>query len=242
MRMMLITLCILGTLLTATPTKADERPLQTISVSGQGKVAAPPDMATVHTGVVTEAATSRQALAANNEAMEKIMAVIKTHHVASKDVQTSSFTVSPVYRRNRQGGGRSEIVGYRVQNQLRVHVRNLPNLGEVLDALVQAGSNQVSGISFGVEDPISLLNQVRSGAIGDARSRAAVYAQAAGVRLGPVRSISEVPVQIPRTRQFAAFTERPAASVPVATGEMEFAVTVYVVFDLEDLDAAKGKR
>ena len=242
MRTMLVTLCVLGTLLTAAPTKGAERPLRTISVSDQGKVTAPPDMATIRTGVVTEAATSRQALAANNEAMEKIMAVIKTHHVASKDVQTSSFNVNPVYRRNRQGGSRSEIVGYRVQNQLRVQVRNLPDLGEVLDALVQAGSNQVSGISFGVDDPTGLMNQARSGAIGDARSRAAVYAQAAGIRLGPVRTISELPVQIPRTRQFAPFSERAAARVPVATGEMEFAVTVHVVFDLEDLAAAKGKK
>jgi len=136
MRFKQITLCLLAVLTTSV--YADEQP-RTISVSGQGKVSSPPDMASIQTGVETQAVTANDALASNNTAMEKILEVLKKHHVASKDVQTTSFNVSPVYKRDARNRSLREIVGYRVQNQVRVKVRNLPDLGKVLDALVQAG-------------------------------------------------------------------------------------------------------
>ena len=126
---------------------------RTIRVTGVGQVKAPPDMATIYTGVVTQASDAELALAANNSAMRQIMRVLTEQQVAKKDIQTSSFNVSPEYERPPRGGRPTQkIIGYRVTNQVQVHVRNLPNLGEVLDALVSAGSNRVSGISFGIDD------------------------------------------------------------------------------------------
>ena len=127
--------------------------------------------------------------------MEKIMGVLKENAIASRDVQTSGFNVNPQYKRDKQGRRQLEIVGYRVTNQLRVYVRNLADLGRVLDALVRAGSNQVSGISFGIDDPTGVLNQARKRAVADALRRAQLYAQAAGVRAGRVMTISEEPVE-----------------------------------------------
>jgi uncharacterized protein YggE len=213
---------------------AEEASLDKISVSGQGEVSAAPDMATVNTGVTTQAETAREALDANNTAMEKIVGVLKEHHVAEKDIQTSNFSVSPVYKRDPRGRTQPEVTGYRVQNQVRVHVRNLPDLGEVLDALVSAGSNQVSGISFGVDDPTGILNQARSRAVADAKSRAGVYAQAAGVKVGKLRQISETPVAIPQPRMLGFAEARGASAVPVQPGELEFRVTVHLVFDIDE--------
>jgi uncharacterized protein YggE len=124
-----------------------------------------------------------------------------------------------------------------VTNQVRVRVRNLADLGQVLDALIQVGSNQVSGIRFGIDDATGVLNQARNRAIADARSRAELYAQAAGVRVGKVLTISEQPIQMPRPQFMAnAFAaEARAASVPVATGEQELQASVDVVFALEDV-------
>lgn len=116
-----------------------------------------------------------------------------------------------------------------------MRVRALADLGKVLDALVEAGSSQVSGISFGVDDPTGILNQARSRAVRDAQSRAEVYAQAAGVRVGRVQQISEQPVAVPRPVQ-VGFARAEAAAVPIATGEQEFRVTVHVVFELADND------
>jgi uncharacterized protein YggE len=92
---------------------------RTISVTGQGKATAPPDMAAIQTGVVTHGATASEALSANNEAMEKILGVLKTYKIASKDVQTSSFNVSPEYKRDERGRRQPGIVGYMVTNQGR---------------------------------------------------------------------------------------------------------------------------
>lgn len=234
MRRVLVTVSTVGLLAAlAAPGFGDD--MRTISVTGTGKVAAPPDMATIQTGVVTQADTARAALAANNEAMRKILDVLQQHGIADKDVQTSNFNVHPVYRQDPQRRHEPEVTGYRVQNQVRVKVRNLPKLGDVLDALVEAGSNQVSGISFDVDDSSGILNQARSRAIADAKTRAQVYAQAAGVKMGRVLAISEQPPQMPRPMPMRmAMQAEAAASVPVATGEQDFQVTVYVEYELED--------
>jgi uncharacterized protein YggE len=131
----------------------------------------------------------------------------------------------------------SIIIGYSVTNQVRVQVHDLTILGEVLDALVRAGSNQISGISFGIEDPVEILNHARIGAIADAQSRADLYAKSAGVKLGKVISIDEQSAQLPgplgRVRQLAV---EGISSVPVAPGEQEVNVTIRMVFAIEDCE------
>jgi len=209
---------------------------RTISVSGEGKAAARPDIATINTGVVTQAASAGDALAANNKSLERIMEVLKVHKIASKDIQTSNFDVRPEYRRGPRGQQQMEIVGHRVTNQVRVRVRNLPDLGKVLDSLVKAGSNQISGISFGIDDALRITNKARGRAIQDGRSRAELFAGVADVRVGKVLSISERPIQVPRPQFMGRAMAAEAASVPVATGEQEVRVTVHMVFALQDLE------
>lgn len=220
----------------ATSVGADE--LRTIRVRGEGKATSPPDMATVHTGVVTVAPKAGDALAANNEAMQRIMEVLKENKVAAKDIQTSSFSVQPEYERDSRGRTQRKVVGYRVTNQVRVRIRNLADLGKVLDALVQAGSNQVSGISFGIDDATGVVDQARGRAVRDARRRAELYAQAAGVRVGKVLTISEQPVQMPRPQYMANtfMAEARSAAVPVAAGEQELQASIDIVFALEDVE------
>ena len=233
-----ITWYILGALaVLATPSLGEEQPNRTISVSGDGTVSAPPDMATIRTGVVTQAAKASDALDANNAAMKRIMDVLKSNKIAPKDIQTSSFDVRPEYKRGPRGQQQPEIIGYQVTNQVQVRVRNLPTLGEVLDAMVTAGSNQISGISFGIDDPTGPLNQARKRAISDARSRAELYAQAAGVRVGKVISISEQRVTVPRPQYVGrAFAAEAVSAVPVARGEQQLRATVHMVFALEEKD------
>ncbi len=220
-------------MLSSTTTAQDKLP-RTISVTGEGIATAPPDMATINTGVVTQASTAREALTSNNTVMERILASLKQFKIADKDIQTSTFNVAPQYSRNR--GQDPKIAGYQVRNQVRVRVRNLPQLGEVMDALVAAGSNQFSGVSFGMDDPTGVRNQARNRAVADARSRAELYAQAAGVNVGNVISISEQPVAQPRPQYLArgAMMAEAAGSVPVATGEQEIRATVYMVYALSD--------
>lgn len=218
------------------PVAADEQ-RRTISITGEGKATASPDMAVIQTGVTTEAPAAEKALAANTKAMEQVLAVLKQHGVAAKHVQTSAFEVSPVYKRDDEPRAAPEVVGYRVTNQVRVEVHQLPGLGKVLDALVRAGSNQVSGIRFGLADSTGVLDEARNRAFADARRRAQLYAQAAGVRLGKVLTISEQSAARP-LREAVYFgrslAAQDAAAVPVAAGEEELRATVHVVFALED--------
>lgn len=234
MRNPISSVCLL-LLILAAPLAAAEHSLQrTISVSGQGRAAAPPDMATIHTGVVTTATTAKEALAANNRAMEQVIQVLKGKNIEAKDIQTSGFHVQPEYKRGPRGSQINEITGYRVTNQVQVRVRNLPRLGEILDALVQAGSNQISGVNFGIAEPRAITNEARKRAIDDARGRAELYAQATGVRVGQIISINEQAVQIPRPTFQARAMMAEASAVPVATGEQEVSATIHVVYAIAD--------
>ena len=224
-----------GLVLLAAVTGAEEHLKRTISVSGEGEATASPDMATIHTGVVTQAGTARDALDANSAAMDGVMDALRAHRIAARDIQTLNFEVRPEYKRGPRTQHPPETAGYRVTNQVRVHLRSLPDLGQVLDALVAAGSNQISGINLGIEDPVPLLNQARTRAISEARSRAELYASAAGVRVGEVISISETQGPGPRP-QFVArsFAAEADAAVPIATGEQQLRARVHMVFSLED--------
>ena len=214
----------------------DEDNARTIRVTGEGTVSVKPDMATIQTGVVTQAKLAVDALNANNEVVKKLMVDLGNLNVAEKDMQTSRFGVTPEYNRGSRGELKPEIVGYRVTNQLTVKVRNLPELGKLLDTLIRSGSNQISGISFGVNDDKSVLNDARIKAVENAKSRAELYANAAGVNVGKVMSIDEQRIIMPRPVAFGRSMEASAMSVPIASGEQDFSATVNIIFELKGKD------
>lgn len=205
-----------------------------ISVTGEGEATAPPDMATVTTGVETQAETAGAALDKNNRVMQKLLAVLEKQGVAKKDVQTVNFSVRPIYDRDEDGRREPKVIAYRVENQVQVHVRKLDSLGKILDALVAAGSNRISGISFGIDDPSKILAEARASAIHNAKARAKTYAKAAGVAVGRVLQISEQTSNPPQPMRFGVATASlRAGTVPIATGEQEYHVTVNVIYELK---------
>lgn len=216
----------------------NEKLPRTITVSGQGKSAAPPDLASIQTGVVTTGDTAKDALAANSSAMAAVIKVLKAKNIAERDIQTFGFSVHPQYRRVPGPRGTQQqsnkIEGYRVTNNVRVRVRNLPRLGEILDALVQAGSNNLSGVQFSIADSSGILDEARKNAMDDARGRAELYAQAAGVKLGRVVSISEQALQPPRPMMMGRMAMAESASVPIATGEHEVSARVNVMYEITE--------
>lgn len=216
-------------------TRADDDEFRrTIRVSGEGRVSAAPDMATIETGVVTQAETATEALDQNNSVLKLIMDDLRAMEIAEKDIQTTQFRVQPVYERGPRGQRKPSVVGYRVSNQLQVKVRDLKALGGLLDKLVRSGSNQMTGIRFGVDDSTALMNTARTKAIIDAKARAKLYADAAGVAVGKVLSIDEQRVAFPRPAMFTRTLEAADSSVPLAMGEQEFTATINVVFELLD--------
>ncbi len=202
----------------------------TVTVSGAGTVAAAPDMAEITTGVVTQAPTAAEALAANSQAMERLLQSLAGAGVAARDVQTTNISVSP-QRRPPRAGQPAEITGYEVTNQVRVKVRELARLGRVLDQQVGQGANLVYGIHFGVQDPAPLLDEARKRAMADARRRAELYAIAASLKVGRVVAVQEAGAALPRPEMLVRATM--GAAVPVAPGEQEIAASVTVTFTLE---------
>jgi uncharacterized protein YggE len=219
----------------------DVNKLPSLSVSGVGKVSAAPDTADVSVGVVTQATAAKDALAANTEAMTKLIATLKEQGIAEKDIQTQNLSIQPQYTqppRNRENQEFTpKIAGYQVTNTVRITSRKIDALGGVLDALVQSGANQMYGISFRVDEPEGLLDRARLDAVEDAKRKARLIAQAAGVKLGPPIQISESGnMPMPRPMMMRGMAAAPmmaaAAPVPVAGGEQDFSVTVSVTFQI----------
>src|SRR5262245_992748 len=196
---------------------------------GHGEVKGRPDTATVQIGVASEAQSAKEALAQNTAQAQAIQEKLKQLGVAEADIQTGNFSVNPTY----SSDGR-QVTGYRVDNSVIVKIRKLDQAGALLDQVVQAGANNIMGLSFSVEDPQALLEQARAKAIQDAKGRATQLAGAGGAAVGEVLVITEnvgaQPVPMPMAARAEAAGSAP---VPVQPGEQSFGVDVQVTFALK---------
>lgn len=209
-----------------------DRLIPSITVSGRGEVRVRPDIAQINVGVVTQSESAAEALRQNNEAMKKLLALLKQRGIAEKDIQTIDFSVTPQRQYDRQQPMPPKIVGYQVTNQVRVIVRQLDSLGAILDAVVQEGANQINGIGFDVDNPERILDDARREAIRDAKRKAELYAEAVNGRLGPVLRIQEQarePVPQPMYTRMAMATE---SAVPIASGQQTLEASVSVTYRL----------
>jgi uncharacterized protein len=214
---------------TGTGMTADGDKVRSVSVAATGKVAAEPDIAYISAGVVSEADTAKEALARNSAAMVKVIAGLKSAGIDAKDIQTTTLVVDPRYTQAKEGRP-SVINGYRVMNQVRLTVRDVKKLGEILDQAIALGANQINRISFDVAKAETLKDEARRQAMANAKRRAELYATAAGAQLGPVRFISEDV----RTAYQPMPTARAAmsAEVPIEGGTRILEVEVHVTYEL----------
>jgi len=202
-----------------------------IAVSGSGNVSVTPDIARIEVGVEVTGETVADARGGAANAMDAIMAALADNGVEEKDVKTRYFNIYPQY--NYKEDSAPEITGFVVSNQVTVTVRNIDSASEVLDAAIDAGGDavRVNGISFTVEDPQEFLDEARADAIADARSRAETLADAAGVDLGSVRSISES-TSFVNDERFAPVAADSGGGTSISPGEQELSVNVSVVFEV----------
>jgi uncharacterized protein len=206
---------------------------RTISVSATGAVSAEPDRAAISTGVVAEGDTARAALSANTAAMGRLIEGLKGAGIAPKDIQTSSFNISPRYQ-NFKDGRPPVINGYQVQNQVRILVRALDTLGQVMDVAVTLGANQMGGIEFQVSTAETLKDDARKLAMANALRRAKLFAAAAGAEVGDVITISEDMAHVqPRPHMMMAKAAASADAVPIERGSQSLEVRVSVTWALK---------
>ena len=204
-----------------------------LELVAEGSARRVPDVATIQAGVVSQAATAQEAMRDNAARMARVLAALRKAGIAERDIQTASVSLSPQYRH--QENQPPVITGYQASNQLSVRFRDIALSGTILDTLVREGANNINGPDLGLDKPEAALDQARTDAVAKARARANLYAQAAGLRVERILSLSESGAMMPPPRPLAY--ARAEASMDSATqivaGEREMTVTVTARFLLK---------
>lgn len=207
-------------------------------LSADGRSTRAPDLAVFSAGVTSQGKTAGEAMIANSADMNRVVVALKKAGIADKDIQTTSINLNPIYGQpvvgpNGQVTQEARIIGYQANNMVNVRQRDLKGFGKVLDALVAAGANQVSGPSFQMANPDAAQDEARIAAMKAVRARAELYARASGLRVVRILSISEGGgYSPPMPVMYAKAAMADAAPTPVAAGEVETSITVSVQFEL----------
>lgn len=224
MRMLVLSIAVLIGI--AVQAKAETPAPRVLSVLGEAQVATVPDMAVISLGVTHTDKSAGAAMDRVNANAVALLEALTALDVAARDVQTDQLSVSPLWDNNNNGPRR--ITGFVARNALSVRVRDLDRLGEVMDAALDAGSNDFNGLRFTLQDPAPFEAEARAAAVKDAMERAAGLAAAAGVTLGPIITLSEQGGFSQPQMMAAARSE----SLAIATGEVAVSATVSMTFDL----------
>lgn len=204
-----------------------------LDVSATGEATRVPDVAIISAGVVTRASTARAALQQNAAQMERVRAALKRAGIADRDIQTSNISLNPEYRYVQDQPPR--LTGYTASNQVSVRFRDIAKSGDILDALVAEGANQINGPSLTIDKPEEALDEARTKAIAIGRARADIYARALGMRVVRLLSVSEsggsYPVPPPMPVMMEARAQ--AASTKIDPGEQKVSVALGMTFELQ---------
>jgi uncharacterized protein len=193
-----------------------------ITVLGTGSANVTPDRASFAFGSVSQAATANAALTASSQSVARVIAALKKAGVAQADIQTSDLSLSP--RMNEKG---DEIVGYTASNTVTATIKRIGDAGDVVDAAVAAGANQVSGPNLLASDQDSAYRTALKDAVADARAKAETLAAASGSTLGKITAIVEGGGAMPLP---AAAVRDSAVTIEPGTQKIEAAVTVTFAF------------
>ena len=202
-----------------------------INLSAFGEVNLVPDIANLTLGVSATAPTAAEALRANAERMNRVVAALTAAGLPARDIQTTQLNLSPQYAN--EANQPQRLTGYQVSNQVEVVVRELPKLGRVIDAVVAAGADNIGQLSYGLANPGAAENAARVAAVKALDDKAALYANATGYRIGRLVNLSEGGGYRPGPPMpMMAMAVRSEASTPVEAGEVKVRVDVTGVFEL----------
>ncbi|WP_323771372.1 SIMPL domain-containing protein [Antarctobacter sp.] len=208
-----------------------------LSVSGEGHLAVVPDMAVITLGADGRGPTAVEAMNATSDAVEAILARLAGLGVETRDIQTTQLRVN---EQTRWDNNRNEDVflGFYATNTVSVRVRDLDGISALLSAVLDDGANRLQNLSFSVQEPRPIEDEARRRAVADAIAKAKLYADAAGVTLGPVLELRDTAEPLVRSiaRAEPMIMEEAvvAKDVPVAAGELEVRAEVTMVFTIAD--------
>lgn len=206
-------------------------PLARLNVSGSGETRIAPDLAVIQLGVSSQADSAAAAMSQNGEQQGAVIEALKNSGIPAADIQTSGINLNPLMD---YGEGRApRVTGYQASNMVIVRVSEVDRLGEVLDAIVAAGANEINGINFQRTDAAAAEDDARRAAVEDARHKAEVLAAAAGLELGPVLSLRDAPVRGgPQPMMMRAEAARDSVT-PVEAGQLSLSAEVQIEYALK---------
>jgi uncharacterized protein len=201
-----------------------------ITVCGHGTAHVRPDQARIQVGVQASAATAEDARAQAAQAMNAVLATLKSNGVADQDIQTDYFAIQPEYS---YSSGAPHQIGYSATNDVTATIRHIDNTGKIVDAVTAAGGNNVtvSGIQLSSGDPSQAQTDARRAALNDAHSQAQQIADGAGIRLGAPISINVGGCgDTQRVIGYAQAGAAPSSTTPVQPGQQSVDAYVAVVY------------
>jgi uncharacterized protein YggE len=210
---------------------------RTITVVGEGTVKIKPDIAQANIGVEVIRPTVKAASGGAKESMDAVLKALKEQGVDEKDIQTSGFSVWTERPYGPEGPSGDEIL-YHVSNQVAVTIRDLETVGTVLDAAIEAGANNIYGVTFSLADPSQVESGARKEAVADAQAKAKELAALNDVEVGEVVSVSEVigsggGYYAGGIREAAVAAGMGGGGGPIAPGELELTLQLQIAYTVE---------
>ena len=206
------------------------QPQRSIIISGIGELEVEPDLAIIHIGVETHQQTAQQAQEENSRIMHNILTELEQFGLEQKDIRTSRFDVQPQRQYDRRPEF-PEIIGYQVVNEIAVTIRNLEDIGSILDTAVQAGANNINRVTFTLEDMENWQLQALDLAVQQAHEKAQAIAEALDVEIKGVLMVSDSST-LPRNSspmiKMAAFE----MNTPIQVGTVNISTQVEIQFEI----------
>lgn len=213
----------------------------TMAVSAEGEVVVKPDLAIINFSVVTQGQYPSSVQKINDEKMSIVIQYLKDSGVEEKDIKTTVYSLSPQYDYswcNNSGSDiycPAKIVSYILSQGVEVKLRDLTKVGEIMGNLPDKGANEISSISFTVDDLDAPKIEARKKAIEKANVKALSIAEAAGVRLGRITNIVEGTSYVPYPSYATKAMESGlgGGSSPIQTGSNEITVDVTITYEIK---------
>ncbi|MEW6144928.1 MAG: SIMPL domain-containing protein [Thermodesulfobacteriota bacterium] len=208
---------------------------RTLSVTGNGKADAAPDVAYLTLSVETLAKNASRAVKENAETTDKVIQVIKAKLGKNDKLSTAGYSLAPVYEYNNQTS-KSEFKGYRASNRIIVEAHNLKEIGTIIDATAEAGLNNIDSLSFETTKRDEFRRQALTQAVNDAKTTAETLAKAAGVKITRILQLSpsfDYPVPVYRDYALAKEAAPAAPPTPIEPGDISVSASVNIVFEIE---------
>ncbi len=174
-------------------------PANTITVTGTGSAAGTPDIANLEIGVEVFDPEVSTAFNQANATVDAVIAALLEAGVAREDIRTVNVNIYqdnyggpfPMMAPNESGMAQQPEPVFRVNNMLRVTIRDIAIVADVIGAAVEAGANNIFGLNFGIDDRTALESEARADAIANAEARAQELAGLIGAELGDVIMVNE---------------------------------------------------